>query len=336
MSEAAIDSQKQPDTESNNQAPAPERSAIVGRASLWSRVAQNPVVLKELRGRMRGGRAFVILTIYLVLTAAMISLVYFGFYLSTTNAGTMGPDVTRAVGKVIFFSVAGMELMMICFIAPALTAGAIASERERQTYDLLRTTLLSARSLVFGKLASSLGFIWLLLFAGLPLLSLAYLFGGVSIEEVIVAVLMMLVTSIFFSSLGLFFSSFLKRTLAPTVLSYSTTLVMVFGIPTVLLMMVGFIGAFGYSPNPNTWRNLAELLMYIVGWFIVSINPLGTALVTELVLQDNQSIFFTTVNLSSGTSLFILSPWIAYVFLYLLFSAFLILLSILFVKRVEK
>lgn len=328
-----------PDTAPAPQPAAPQPAAPapvpVERTSLWSRIAANPVVLKELRGRMRGGRAFIILTLYLIVTGGIISLVYFGFYLSTFNTTTVGPDIRRSVGKAVFFAVAGMELMMICFIAPALTAGSIAAERERQTYDILRTTLLSARSLVFGKLASSLGYIWLLLFAGLPLLSLAYLFGGISIEEVLIAILMMLVTSIFFSAMGLFYSSFMKRTLGPTVLSYATALAVVFGLPMLILIILLLYSSFGYNPAQPAWRTTLELVLYMVGWLMVAVNPLGTAFVTELILSENQSIWYTNVTLTGGTSIFILSPWMVYLALYLLFSVVLVLLSIYFVKRVE-
>jgi ABC-type transport system involved in multi-copper enzyme maturation permease subunit len=320
-------------------APAPPAStppaAGSEKTSLWSRIAANPVVLKELRGRMRGGRAFIILTLYLLVTGGIISLIYLGIYLSSLNSMSVGPDLRRSVGKAMFFAVAGMELMMICFIAPALTAGSIAAERERQTYDLLRTTLLSARSLVFGKLVSSLGYIWLLLFAGLPLLSLAYLFGGISIEEVAIAILMMLVTSLFFSAMGLFYSSFMKRTLGPTVLSYATALVIVFGLPMLILMILLLYSSFGYNPGQPSWRTTLELILYIGGWLIVTVNPLGTAFVTELILSDNQSFLYTNITMTGGASLFILSPWIAYLVFYLLFSAVLVLLSIHFVKRVE-
>ncbi|MBK8024641.1 MAG: hypothetical protein IPK19_25260 [Chloroflexi bacterium] len=62
----------------------------------------------------------------------------------------------------LFFGIVGIELILILFIAPAFTAGAITGERERQTYDLLQTTLLSKATFVIGKLESALGYIVLL------------------------------------------------------------------------------------------------------------------------------------------------------------------------------
>jgi len=305
------------------------------KPSLWQRIAQNPVVLKELRGRMRGGRAFILLTIYLILASAVVALVFLGFYASSTNNVYSSANVRQALGKTVFFSVAGMELLMICFIAPALTAGAISSERERQTYDLLRTTLLSARSLVFGKLISSLSFLWLLLFAAVPLLSLAYLFGGIAIEEVFIALLILFVSSIFFSAVGIFYSSFMRRTLAPTVLAYATAIIIVFGIPILILMTLGlFSNAFAYPNTP--YNRVLELVMFAGGWLLITVNPLGTGLVTELVLMNNQSIFYTNISLPNGGNFLVISPWMPFTVFYLVFSVILVVLSVHFVRRVEQ
>ena len=64
-------------------------------------LVNNPIAVKELRGRMRGRRAFVILTIYLLLLAVFISLVYLIF---VAAAGSPGSTAGRQAGKVIFFA----------------------------------------------------------------------------------------------------------------------------------------------------------------------------------------------------------------------------------------
>jgi hypothetical protein len=51
------------------------------------------------------------------------------------------------IGKAVFAATVLVQLVLVCFIAPGLTATAIAGERERQTFELLRTTLLSAAAL---------------------------------------------------------------------------------------------------------------------------------------------------------------------------------------------
>ncbi|NJO84023.1 MAG: hypothetical protein HC828_15375, partial [Blastochloris sp.] len=144
----------------------------------------NPVMIKELRGRMRGVRAFAVLTVYLGLMSGFALLLYLVY--NSFSRGT-GSSAAGEIGRVLFMGVVGIELLLIIFIAPAFTAGAITGERERQTYDLLQTTLLSSPSFVIGKLESALGYIVLLLLAGVPLQSIAFLFGGVSELELVLS-----------------------------------------------------------------------------------------------------------------------------------------------------
>src|SRR5688572_28370811 len=180
----------------------------------FKQMMDNPVVLKELRGRMRGRQSFVLLTIYLGLIAVFIMLVYNP--LGLTSSITWDPSARQGAGKAIFGTVVLLELLLLSFIAPGLTAGAITSERERQTFEILRTTLLSARSLVLGKLGAAFSYLFLLILTALPIQSLAFILGGVGMGEMVVSSLMLVVTALFFCTLGIFFSSFMKRTLSAT------------------------------------------------------------------------------------------------------------------------
>jgi ABC-type transport system involved in multi-copper enzyme maturation permease subunit len=296
-------------------------------------LTQNPVALKELRGRMRGGRAFILVTVYLVMLSAMLSLVYFLFVTANNSSG--GPDARQALGKAVFATVVLMEMILVCFIAPALTAGAISLERERQTYELLRTTLLPARSLVLGKLVSALAFLLLLLFAAFPLQSLASLFGGVAWEEVLISTLMLVVTALTYSAVGLFFSSFIKRTLASTVLAYAGAILIVFGIPLILLITFSMLNSFYYG-GIGRFGLFAEVLLYSLGWLVISINPIAAAVASEVMLLEQQQVFYTTLPLTNGNLFPIIAPWISSTLFYLIFSLILIALSIRFVKRVDQ
>jgi ABC-type transport system involved in multi-copper enzyme maturation permease subunit len=297
------------------------------------RFRRNPVVMKELRGRMRGGKAFVILTIYLLLLSIAISIVFLAFTASQNPVGSS--DVRQVLGKAIFGMVVGMELFTVSFIAPALTSSAISSEREHQTFDLLRTTLLSARSFVLGKLFSSLFYIVLLLFAALPLQSLAFLLGGVAIEEVLIGNLLLVITATAFSAIGLFFSSITRRTLVSTVLSYALAIIIVFGLPVFLLTGIALFDRmlFGSGLPANV---IAESILVVSGWVIVSLNPLATAVVTQIILIEEQSAFYFAFPLGNGNTVPVLSPWISYAVIYLFLSSIMVWLSVRFVKRVDR
>lgn len=310
-------------------AEAPKRPA---RPSLRERLTQNPVILKELRGRMRGARAFVVITVYLGLMGLFTILLYMTYTASQTNV--YGP-ASQVAGKVVFAGLVGIELFLVCFIAPAFTAGSISGERERQTYELLRTTLLPARSLVLGKLSSALAFIILLLLCAVPLQSLAFLLGGVEPEEVLISLVVLLATALASGSAGIFFSTLMKRTLGASVLTYAFALVSVLGLPLLMLTFIPaydlvFYGYGGSTPSPL----LQAAVMYGFG-LLVCLNPLATAIFTEVILVEQQSPWGMSYALNNGSSIPLVSPWIPYTILCLFFSLVVVLITIQMVKRKE-
>lgn len=189
----------------------------------------NPVLARELTERMRGRRAAVLLTLYLALLGTILSLFY------AAEAGPTRPFeeplATRAaeVGRGVFGWLVLFMLLLVLFLVPALTSGAIAGERERQTLVPLQITLLSPASILLGKVAASLAFLGLLLVATLPLLAVAYLIGGVSIGDVLAALGAVLVVGVVLACLSASISTFVRRVQPATVLSYGVTLVLVLG-----------------------------------------------------------------------------------------------------------
>jgi ABC-type transport system involved in multi-copper enzyme maturation permease subunit len=235
-------------------------------------------------------------------------------------------------GKALFGLMIWMELIAVCFTAPALTSGAIASERERQTFDLLRVTLLSPGRMILGKYLSGLVFIFLLLFSSLPMQSLAFIIGGVQVEEILIAVLILAVTAVSFCAVGLFFSSLFSRVLFATVLSYAFAIFMVFGIPMIaLFLLVVFNASLGYSMERLSVAG--QIFLIFIGWLVVSLTPGATIVATEAALLDHQGIFLAKLNLGNGTEVVMPSPWLAYVIFYLIVSGLLLWISYLRVQN---
>ena len=301
--------------------------------SQFRSLRDNPVVLKELRSRMRGNRAFIILTVYVGLISALVAIVYISFV--STNDFGFSPDTRQIMGKTIFGLVVLAQLGMISFVAPGLTAGAISSERERQTFDLLRTTLLPGRSLVRGKLLSALVYLLLLLFAALPLQSIAFLFGGVELAELLISTLMLVVTTIAFCCAGLFFSSIVKRTLPSTVLAYAFSNLLLFGLPfmvlTLMTLLIPIIEQAVFSGS----NEIAELFFLVIAWLLVSVNPFLTAIVSEVLLIDQGDLFFSMQSVGPFSNFPVPSPWIIYCIIFLVISFILYQISVSMVTRKE-
>ncbi len=287
----------------------------------------NPVMLKELRGRMRGIRAFIVLTVYLGLMSGFTALLYL-IYTPVNRAS--GSAAAGEVGRVLFMGIVGIELLLIIFIAPSFTAGAITGERERQTYDLLRTTLLASPSFVIGKLESALSYVLLLLLAAIPLQSVAFLFGGVSELELILAFVILTVAAITLGTVGIYFSAIANRTLTASVRAYTATLVVTFGAPLVLNLILDILANATRVVSPV----IETILVYLDDLFI-SVNPIATALVTRQLLIDQKGIGFWTYTLSNGSTIQRVSPWVSFTIIYLVASTILVVLAIRRMRKVE-
>ena len=299
------------------------------RWNFFSRMMDNPVIAKELKGRMRGRQGFIMLSIYLTLISFFIGLVYL-FLVVDGSLSNGNPGYLQIVGKLIFSTVVLLELLMVSFIGPALTSGAISSEREHRTFDLLRTSLLSGHALVFGKLSSAVVFLLLLIFTAIPVQSLAFFLGGVGMAEMVISTLMLVVTAVFFCTLGLFFSSFSKRTLIATVSSYAAILLSF----VVLILLLFFTGMF--SSSIFFQSTIAEDILSVLIWFLFSTNPFFAAAASEMILIENQSLFITTSGFFGSSSIPLLSPWIIYSVFYSFITILLIVLSIYFVNRPDR
>ncbi len=277
---------------------------------------------------MRGARAFIVLTGYVALMSLFAILLYTFYTISSSATVTTSGGV---IGKIIFAGVVVVELFMVSFIAPAFTTGAISGERERRTFNLLRTTLLPARRIVLGKLISALAYIVLLLLVAVPLQSMAFLMGGMAIEEVLISVEILLVSAITYSAIGILTSAWTKRTLSASVLTYTFTLLTTVALPLGLLALLPFL-LIGLDQLGQPV--LEAILLYGYG-LLVSLNPVGAAIGTEVMLLQKGTVFVSSYMLSSGASIPLISPWIVYTAIYGLVSFVLVVWSVRLVRRIE-
>ena len=214
-------------------------STIASRLSLRGRVPSIrfssgivAIIVKELRGRMRGRRAFIILTLYVLLLAAfawMSQQIHQEKIAGFSSYGGQATFASATVGRGIFADLLMLQTLMIAVLAPAATAGAISSEREHQTLELLAVTPISSFSIVVGKLMSALAWVFVLVLASIPVTALVFVFGGVAPDDVVRGYVVLLATVIGLGSIGIFFSALTRRTGASTGLTFVVTLALVLG-----------------------------------------------------------------------------------------------------------
>ncbi len=187
----------------------------------------NPIIVKEFRSRMRGWRAFAMLTLYLI----FLTLFSYGIYqvILVASPYSAGMPISPFIGQALFAAITNLSLFFVAFLTPALTATAISSEHERLTLEMLQATPLAGHTILFGKLVSAAVYIFLLLFAAVPVVSLVFIFGGVAPLDLLLSALVIWATAVTFGMIGLFFSAWRKRTIQAIVFSYLTILTFVAG-----------------------------------------------------------------------------------------------------------
>jgi ABC-type transport system involved in multi-copper enzyme maturation permease subunit len=218
----------------------------------------NPVLVKEMRVRMRGARAYWILFGYLGFLALVLLLNYFGWLNQVQNRGVGASEASR-IGAEMFNWVMVTQVFLVLFITPAITSGSLTIEKEQRTLDMLTMTRLSRRSIIAGKLLSAVAFTALLLVSSLPLISICFMLGSVDPGMVVSSYLLLLMGSLLVGAMGLMWSSIARSTSAAVLYTYATLILPVFlGFGTVAALM---------SPNSNS--DLAFQIFRAIGetWF---------------------------------------------------------------------
>ena len=207
-------------------------AAVDGSRSGWmGRIGVNPVLDRELRQRMRGLRAMLMLTAFLLLLTAVLSLAYAAQSSADSGFGNAFEDATRIarIGRTMFEWTVFFMLVLVVFFVPATSAGAVAGERDRQTLVPLQVTLLSPRAILFGKIGASMAFIALLIVAASPLLAIAYVVGGLNIGSVAAEVAMLLAVGTLLAAMTVACSTFANRVAGATLLAYGLTMALFIG-----------------------------------------------------------------------------------------------------------
>ncbi|HXG26381.1 MAG TPA: ABC transporter permease subunit [Candidatus Binatia bacterium] len=248
-------------------------SALAGRLSLRNRltgrlsslpvpVGISAIIVKELRGRMRGRRAFIVVTIHVLLLAVFAWMLQQMAEESVRGLSSYGGQATYAsatVGRQIFLGLLFLQTLMVAVLAPAATAGAISSEREHQTLDLLAVTPISSVAIVLGKLLSALAWVFILILASIPVTALVFVFGGVAPDDMVRGYVVLFATVIGLGSVGLFFSALTRRTGASTGLTFVATIGLVIGslFTWVFLTNTSEVGPTGLRRQPS------EAILYL-------------------------------------------------------------------------
>ncbi len=188
----------------------------------------NPIIGKEVRVLLRSRRVFGLQLAYVGVLCLLAVVIW-------PRRGVY--SLSSLASRDLFTVLSLGQLILVALFSPALTATSITAEKERGTFDLLFASLLKPRSIIFGKLVSSIAILLILIFSSLPVMSVSFLLGGVSLAEVGLAVLVLVVATVLFGLIGLCLSAVSSRSYTSTAITYLLILLLGIGvwIPSLVL-----------------------------------------------------------------------------------------------------
>jgi ABC-type transport system involved in multi-copper enzyme maturation permease subunit len=152
-----------------------------------------PLYYYELVRLARKGRSTAVRCGYALAVFATLFFVYrdrFPHYSPILDPfaaeATQGRELARLANDFVM-AVLVVQTVAILVLTPAYLAGSIAGEKERGTLDLLFMTHLTDREIVLGKLAAHVTHLGGVFLAGLPLLAVTQLWGGVDFSALLAA-----------------------------------------------------------------------------------------------------------------------------------------------------
>ena len=152
----------------------------------------------------------------------LIFLITMSVYnVSSSYYGSVRSNSEIYSGYMYFFvSIGVAQLCIIALVVPIITASAISGERERKTMDVLLTTTTPAPSIILGKIGSAVIRVMMFVIASLPLMSVAFIFGGMSWLDLLVYIVVAFFLAILTGSVGIMCSAICKKSITAIILSY--------------------------------------------------------------------------------------------------------------------
>ncbi len=197
-------------------------------------------------------------------------------------------------GGVLYLLFALLQLTLLLFFAPLSAATAVSHEKDRRTFLLLLMTDLSDLEIVLGKLVASFVQILAVLVAGLPVLCLCALLGGISFGQVANLFAVTAASGLSGGALGLLIALWRDRTfqsvsltILMVVLSVVAVEAIAFFFPDLTLFGVPIVEALNpyratlavLYPSPdqaNAWRTSSLVYVTLRLLFAAGIIAFGT------------------------------------------------------------
>ena len=194
-----------------------------------------PLVAKELTEQAARKQTYVLRVVY-ALMLFIAAGVMFG---ETIAAGSTNLFAILGSGRYMFDELLSLQFWGIYLFMPAMTAGVLTAEKEKNTLGLLFLTRLGPWAIVLEKLLSRVVPMLTFQLLAMPLLAFAYSFGGISLEYVWAGLWVLVLTTLQVGALGVMCSAYFRTTLGALVGTYVIGALLAFG-PALVVAAVLF------------------------------------------------------------------------------------------------
>jgi len=209
-----------------------------------------PLLRKELLEQANRKRTYALRVIFVMIMGSI-------FLIAISNASSSTGNIDlwqlRNIGSTIMIVVITCQFIVVLVILPASAATVITVEKERHSLELIMLTKLHPWEIIFQKYFSRIIPAVMFIFLSMPLIAVAYAFGGMNINSLGYLIAELFILIFYIGSLGVLFSAFFRSSITAIIITYISI--------TLSLIM--------FFTNGIEFRRFFNFEDYIIKWFLI-------------------------------------------------------------------
>ncbi len=284
----------------------------------------HPLTRKELLARMRSRATPSFITLFLLLCSGIAFMIY--LIGASENSRRVGSG--NEAGTLLFYFVVVMQLIAAAFIVPAFSSGAVVGEVQRGTLDLLRASAIGARQIVISKFAAALAYALIFVGVALPLLSMALFLGSVEPVDLVIALSVVLATTLLFVAISLYVSTASSSRATASGATYAVAAGVMVGMPIIALIGVRAVqDAYGASVVTGGGLIVRDV---IEGAFslLISLSPFTAVLASRTAYNaTGELLLYRQPIIGAATGVTMPAPFITLSVVYVILALILLALT---------
>ena len=245
---------------------------------------RNPVFEKERRSRIRSHEFLAVIAAVNLILAAVAVVVL------VTISGRFDLTGQRDYSSMlqIYLAVSMTICALMVLVLPAYAGVSVSLERERGSLESLLAAGIRPWQIAAGKAAACMDVMLILLISTLPVFSLCFAYGGVSLKDLFGSVLSLCLCGFVVTGVSVFASSLCRRSSAAILAAYGLTILLLGGTMAISILP-GMVKNSAYQDLPGR-----QIAFYHYGLLL---NPLVSYYGVLNAQAGSKSAVFDLINL---------------------------------------